>query len=82
MRAGRFLRGSVLTTKHGPPDRHPSVVSGRILRGPIQVAGIAGRFATADIAKPTVEVFAAIDRFESAAVETSEARLMRGWLEY
>jgi hypothetical protein len=30
----------------------------------------------------TVEVLAAIDRFEPAMVETSEARLMRGWLEY
>jgi hypothetical protein len=30
----------------------------------------------------TAETFAAIDRYEPAMVETSEARLMRGWLEY
>jgi hypothetical protein len=30
----------------------------------------------------TAEIFAAIDRYEPAMVETSEARLMRGWLEY
>lgn len=30
----------------------------------------------------TAEIFAAIDRYEPAMIETSEARLMRGWLEY
>lgn len=30
----------------------------------------------------TAEIFAAIDRYEPGMIETSEARLMRGWLEY
>jgi hypothetical protein len=30
----------------------------------------------------TVEIFAAIDHYEPTMIETSEARLMRGWLEY
>jgi hypothetical protein len=59
-------------------EMHP----GWLLDGQFQAAKSADLDMVFWMFDATVEILAAIDRFEPAMVETSEARLMRGWLEY
>lgn len=59
-------------------EMHP----GWMLEGQLEAALSADLDLVFWMFEATSEIFAAIDHYEPAMVETSEARLMRGWLEY